>query len=385
MEYLEAFDSIRPYSDSEVNEAIQRFVRHPFFDEIIKRVFPEKNADQFREALTEVNTIKDFQRVMMYPLARRVIDDSSGGISHDGFDKIKQDKSYLFVSNHRDIVLDSTILNVLLFEMDVDSTEVAIGDNLLLNQWVTDFAKLNKNFIVNRNVPPREMYTYSQTLSSYIRHTILDRKTSIWIAQREGRTKDGDDQTQQGLLKMIGLSGDKDFYENYAPLRIAPMAISYEYDPCDVLKAREIASKLAGKAIAKTPEDDLKSMITGITGVKGRVHISIGKILDEKLQEIREIKNRNDQMQALADLIDERVHKSYKLWPNNYIAYDRLYGEQFSDQYTKEEAEKFEAYLRGQAQNFSADFNELKDPLLAMYANPVRNKMKVEERSANES
>jgi hypothetical protein len=156
------------------------------------------------------------------------------------------------------------------------------------------------------------------------------------------------------------------------------MAISYEYDPCDVLKAREVASKLAGKTIEKTPEDDLQSMIAGITGVKGRVHISIGKIVDEKLKEIREIKNKNDQMQALADLIDERVHKSYKLWPNNFIAYDWLYEERFADHYTKEEAEKFEAYLQKQAHSFSANFNELKDPLLAMYANPVRNKMKVE-------
>jgi 1-acyl-sn-glycerol-3-phosphate acyltransferase len=378
MEYLEAFDSIRPYKDSEVNEAVQRLIQHPFFDQVTQKVFPDKSTEKLKEALKEVKTIKDFQQVMMYPTARRVLDNSSDGISHDGFDKINPDKSYLFISNHRDIVLDSTILNVLLFELGVDTTEVAIGNNLLVNQWVTDLAKLNKNFIVNRNIPPREMYSYSQTLSSYIRHTILERKTSIWIAQREGRTKDGDDQTQQGLLKMIGLSGDKDFYENYAPLRIAPMAISYEYDPCDVLKAREIASKLAGKPIEKTPEDDLQSMIAGITGVKGRVHISIGKIVDEKLQEIREIKNKNDQMQALADLIDERVHKSYKLWPNNFIAYDWLYEERFSDHYTKEEAEKFEAYLHKQAQNFSADFHELKDPLLAMYANPVKNKLKVE-------
>ncbi|HET8860999.1 1-acyl-sn-glycerol-3-phosphate acyltransferase [Marivirga sp.] len=378
MEYLEAFDSIRPYKDSEVNEAVQRFIQHPFFDQVTQRVFPDKSADKLKEALIEVKSIEDFQKVMMYPTARRVLDNSSEGISHDGFDKINPDKSYLFISNHRDIVLDSTILNVLLFELGINTTEVAIGNNLLVNQWVTDLAKLNKNFTVNRNIPPREMYSYSQTLSAYIRHTLLERKTSIWIAQREGRTKDGDDQTQQGLLKMIGLSGGKEFYENYAPLRMAPMAISYEYDPCDVLKARELTSKLAGRPVEKTPEDDLQSMIAGITGVKGRVHISIGKVVDEKLQEIREIKNKNDQMQALADLIDQRVHKSYKLWPNNFIAYDWLYNTRFSDHYSKEEAEKFEAYLHKQADRFSANFNDLKDPLLAMYANPVRNKLKVE-------
>ncbi|WKK79509.2 1-acyl-sn-glycerol-3-phosphate acyltransferase [Marivirga arenosa] len=378
MEYLEVFDSIRPYKDSEVNEAVKRFIQHPFFDQVTNRLFPEKSIDELKKSLSEVSSVKDFQKVMMYPTARRVLDSSSEGITNDGFDRINPENAYLFISNHRDIVLDSTILNVLLFELGIDTTEVAIGNNLLVNQWVTDLAKLNKNFIVNRNVAPREMYSYSQTLSSYIRYTILEAKTSIWIAQREGRTKDGDDQTQQGLLKMIGLSGGKDFYENYAPLRIAPMAISYEYDPCDVLKAREIASKLAGQPIEKTPEDDLQSMIAGITGVKGRVHISIGKIVDEKLQEIREIKNKNDQMQALADLIDERIHKNYKLWPNNFIAYDWLFENRFSDYYSKEEAEKFEDYLRNQAKMFSADFDELKGPLLAMYANPVKNKLKVE-------
>jgi hypothetical protein len=378
MEYLKAFDSIKPYNDSEVNEAVLRLIQHPFFDQVTQRVFPEISIGQLKASLTEVKTVKDFQRVMMYPTARKVLDDSSQGISHEGFDKIDPNKSYLFISNHRDIVLDSTILNVLLFELGIATTEVAIGNNLLVNQWVTDLAKLNKNFIVNRNIPPREMYSYSQTLSAYIRHTIVERQTSIWIAQREGRTKDGDDQTQQGLLKMIGLSGGEDFYENYAPLRIAPMAISYEYDPCDVLKAREVVSRLAGKTILKTPEDDLQSMIAGITGVKGRVHISIGKIVAEKLQEISEIKNKNDQMQALADLIDERIHKSYKLWPNNFIAYDWLYEDRFSSHYSQEDAEKFKAYLQNQAQSFSADFNELKDPLLAMYANPLKNKLKVE-------
>ena len=378
MKYSEAFENIRPYHDAEVQAAINRFINHPFFDQIAQRLFPEKSIIELRQRLSSIQSIQEFQSVMMYPAARKVLDSSSDGITFDGFEKLSNDKSYLFISNHRDIVLDSAILNVLLFEHDLGTTEVAIGNNLLVNDWITDFAKLNKNFIVNRNVPPREMYSYSLILSAYIRFTLLEKNTSVWIAQREGRTKDGDDQTQQGLLKMIGLDGGDDFYENYAPLRIAPMAISYEYDPCDVLKAREIQYKMEGKIIEKSPGDDLKSMIAGITGIKGRVHLSIGKIVDEKLREIKTIKNKNDQMQALADLIDERIHKSYKLWPSNFIAYDWLIEERFSDHYTKEEAEKFESYLRNQVQTFSGDFQSLRHPLLAMYANPVKNKLKVD-------
>jgi 1-acyl-sn-glycerol-3-phosphate acyltransferase len=378
MKHSEAFEDIRPYLDSEVPAAIKRFISHPYFREINQKLFPDRSLEELKQQLSQIQSIKEFQAVMMYPTARRVLDNSSEGITHEGFERLSDDKAYLFISNHRDIVLDSAILNVLLFEHKLNTTEVAIGNNLLVNDWVTDFAKLNKNFIVNRNVPPREMYSYSLTLSAYIRHTILEKQTSIWIAQREGRTKDGDDQTQQGLLKMIGLDGGDDFYENYAPLRIAPMAISYEYDPCDVLKAREIQHKLAGKPLIKTPEDDLKSMIAGITGIKGRVHLSIGKIVDEKLRDIKTIKNKNDQMQALADLIDDRIHKNFKLWPCNLIAYDLLIEERFSDHYTQEDVEKFETYLRNQVQTVSGDFKALRDPLLAMYANPVKNRLKVD-------
>lgn len=377
MEYTQAFDSIRPYKDSEVPEAVNRLINHPLFNQVTSYLFPELEMSRLKEELADISSIKEFQSRMMHPTARKVIDTSSDGITHSGFDKLSANTGYLFISNHRDIVLDSAILNVLLFEQGRDTTEVAIGNNLLVNDWVTDLVKLNKNFIVNRNVPPREMYSYSQTLSSYIRYTISEKKTSVWIAQREGRTKDGDDQTQQGLLKMLGLSGEGDFYENYSALRLAPMAISYEYDPCDVLKARELQRKEAGDPITKTPEDDLKSMITGITGVKGRVHLSLGKIVDEKLQEIKTIKNKNDQMQALADLIDDRIHKSYHLWPTNYIAYDMLIEKRFSEKYSKEEEEKFLSYLKKQTEAFKGDYSLLESHLLAMYANPVINKIKV--------
>ncbi len=379
MDYQHAFNNIRPYRDNEVKEAVSRLVNHPFFEQVAKKIFPDRDHDALVNQMASLQTIKDFQSVMMYPTAKMLLNNSAQEISFSGFDKLAKDKSYLFISNHRDIVLDSAILNVLLYEHALGTTEVAIGNNLLVNSWVEDLVKLNKNFIVNRNVPPREMYSYSQTLSAYIRYTITEKNTSVWIAQREGRTKNGDDQTQQGLLKMIGMSGGKDFYNNYAPVRITPMAISYEYDPCDVLKARELHLNLTGQKIEKSPQDDLKSMIAGITGIKGRVHLALGKILDEKLRDIKNIKNKNDQMQALADLIDERIHKNYKLWPTNYMAYDLLHEKRFSGQYTTMEKESFLAYLHKQVGSVDGNYEQLKMPLLAMYANPVVNKLKVAE------
>jgi len=377
MEFQEAFNNIRPYKDSEVNAAVKRLVHHPYFAQVTKQIFPDLDINMLKEELSSIENIKTFQSVMMYPSAKRVLEHSAKEITFSGFDKLTKEQSYLFISNHRDIVLDSTILNVILYEHEIGTTEVAIGDNLLVNEWVEDLVKLNKNFVVNRNVPPREMYAYSQTLSAYIRYTITQKNTSVWIAQREGRTKNGDDRTQQGLLKMIGLSGEKDFYSNYAPMRIAPMAVSYEYDPCDVLKAREIQQKLSGEKLERSASDDLKSMIAGITGIKGRVHLALGKILDEKLEEIKQIKNKNDQMQALADLIDERIHRNYKLWPSNYIAYDLLYKPKFAHKYDETEKKAFMDYLHAQALGIQCDLAQLKEPLLTMYANPVVNKLQV--------
>ncbi|MFQ3215271.1 MAG: 1-acyl-sn-glycerol-3-phosphate acyltransferase [Marivirga sp.] len=377
MDYQEAFNSIRPYHDSEVNSAVNRLIKHPFFDQAVRRIFPDLELERLKKSLASIKSVEAFQSDMMYPTAKRVLKNSAAGVTYEGFDRLSAQKGYLFISNHRDIVLDSAILNVLLYEHELETTEVAIGDNLLVNSWIEDLVKLNKNFVVNRNVPPREMYSYSQILSAYIRYTITEKKTSVWIAQREGRTKDGNDQTQQGLLKMLGLSGEKDFYDNYAPIRLTPMAISYEYDPCDVLKAQEIHQKLTGETVVKSPSEDLKSMIAGITGVKGRVHLSLGKIVDEKLREIKLIKNKNDQMQVLADLIDERIHKNYKLWPTNYIAYDMIHPSKFNEKYTKTEKENFLNYLTNQVKSIKGDFEQLKEPLFTMYANPVVNKLKL--------
>lgn len=374
------FNDIRPYRDHEVPEVLQRLAQNPEFLKLTKYLFPETEAGDLQGRLFHIHTIKDFQMQVMYPAAKRVLEQSADEVTHAGFDKLVKGQSYLFISNHRDIVLDSAILNVLLTETGHDTTEVAIGNNLLISQMVTDLVKLNKNFIVQRNVPPREMYTYSQKLSAYIRETLVERSTSVWIAQREGRTKDGDDRTQQGLLKMLGLSDGDDFYENYRQLHLAPMAISYEFDPCDILKAQELQAKAAGKPLEKTPEDDLKSMVKGITGIKGRVHLALGKIVDEKLRDIQKIKNKNEQMHALATLIDERIHRNYKLWPSNLIAYDRLNEPKFQDQYDQKEEQRFDAYLEQQMSGFVGDHKALQQVLLEMYANPVKNREEVEEK-----
>lgn len=377
------FDHIRPYRDHEALEAINRLVNNPTFDQLVSFLFPNQPVDQFKETFLQVNSIYDFQKRIMHPAARTIINRSCENLSYSGFEKLQADVPYLFISNHRDIILDSAILNVLLMEHGRDTCEVAIGNNLLLNDWIVDLVKLNKNFTVHRNIPAREMYDYSQKLSAYIRHAMFDLGHSVWIAQREGRTKNGDDRTQQGLLKMLGLSGSEDFYENYRALRLAPMAISYEYDPCDVLKAREMQKKMQGKEVVKNAKDDLNSMVQGMTGIKGRVHLKLGKIVDEKLKDIALVKNKNDQMQELADLIDERIHRNYHLWPTNLIAYDQLHKPKFAEHYTKEDTERFEAHLQSQINGFTGELQQLKKLMYEMYAMPVINKLRVKEKDGD--
>lgn len=377
------FEELRPYRDHEVQEAIARLVNDKLFDQLMNYLFPDAPVNELRAQFSSIDTIDTFQRRVMHPAARSVIDRSCDDISYSGFEKLAEDKSYLFISNHRDIILDSAILNVLLMEHGRETCEVAIGNNLLLNQWIVDLVKLNKNFTVHRDISPKELYDYSLRLSSYIRYNIQQRNTSVWIAQREGRTKDGDDRTQQGLLKMLGMSGGSDFYENYSRLRLAPMAISYEYDPCDMLKAQELQRKEMGLSVAKRPQDDLQSMVQGMTGIKGRVHLKLGKIVDEKLKDIALIKNKNEQMQVLADLIDERIHRNYHLWPTNLIAYDKLFGMKYKDHYGLQDVEKFESHIAKQMDGFSGDKNHLLKLIYEMYAMPVINKQRVKERDGD--
>ena len=266
------FNEIRPYRDNEIHQVFEQLMKEDSFIELLKYLFPHIPINDFVNQLLSINSVKEFQIGVVYPYIKEIIKNTTQGVTSEGLDKLDKDKSYIFISNHRDIVLDSAFLNILLHENGHDTTEIAIGDNLLIYPWITQLVKLNKSFVVRRNLPARQMLKSSILMSKYIRYNITERKQSVWIAQREGRSKDGDDRTQTSLLKMINMSGIGDFAENFKEVQIVPLSISYEYDPCDYLKAHEFLLKKENPEYKKSQADDLKHMASGIKGRKGRVH-----------------------------------------------------------------------------------------------------------------
>ena len=374
------FDAIRPYNDSEVVEVIGRLINEEAFIRFAQQLFPGFSKELIVQALSEVKTIKDFQTKFIIRLAQYIIDHTTKGITIEGLDNLDPNESYLFISDHRDIILDSALLNVLLHKNGFDTTEIAIGSNLLIQPWIEDVVKLNKSFVVQRNVSVRQMLMSSKLLSNYIQYSLNSKKSSIWIAQREGRTKDGDDRTQQSLLKMLQMSGGKKFSEHFKNLRIVPVAISYEYEPCDAMKSLEVYLKETDEGYQKTAKDDLRSMIRGMTNEKGRVHFSIGKPISEMLDVIEEMDDSRDKFKALAEVIDYRIHKNFKLWPDNYIAYDIVNNsKEFLDKYTMEEKELFLKHMEKKLSTIEGegDRERLNQIFFEIYANPVRNRLEL--------
>jgi len=370
------FDEIRPFYDEEVNAAINRLLQEEEFLQGMKFLFPDWDEDNFAERLSQLETVKEFQKILMYPAVNAVKDKTIRGITTSGFENKIKEEAYLYISNHRDIILDSALLNILLFEHGLDTCEVAIGSNLLVRRWIEELVRLNRNFIVHRDIPPKLLYPYSLRLSKYIRQDLVEKKMSVWLAQRQGRTKNGRDETQAGLLKMLSISGDADLIRNFSALKIVPMAISYEYEPCDYMKARELyVLKTTGK-YKKGPEDDLKSMLVGLTSYKGRIHMDLGEPILGGLQSIDHSKNKNDQIKELADLIDQKIYSAYKLWPTNYIAHDLL-GEksEFSNHYTPDEKEQFEEHMKSSLLKIEEPSEEVKPLFLKIYAEPVNTKL----------
>ena len=295
-----------------------------------------------------------------------------------GIDRVEKKQPYIFITNHRDIVLDSSFLNMLLFKYGYNTTQVAIGGNLLISPMITNLVRINKSFIVKRNIPPRELYEYSKLLSSYIAHTLSERKESVWIAQREGRSKDGSDKTQYSLLKMLAMSYEGEERDIFMKMNIFPVAVSYEYDPCDMFKAIELFSAANGGPYAKTKEADFQSMITGILGYKGRVEVSFSNPLTDKDFDALNELHSNDFLKGLASIIDNRIYSAYKLWDTNFIAYDLLNGSAvFSDRYTVESKEKFINYLKEKSNKLEEFYpkRDLLNLMLNMYANPIKNKL----------
>lgn len=373
------FDAIRPYNDSEVVEIIGRLITEEAFIRFSQQLFPGFSKEMIVKALSEVKTIKEFQSNFIVRLAQHIIDHTTKGITINGLENLDPKESYLFISDHRDIILDSALLNVMLHNNGFETTEIAIGSNLLIQPWISDLVKLNKSFVVQRNVSVREMLTSSKQLSSYIEYALNTKKSSVWIAQREGRTKDGDDRTQQSLLKMLQMGGGKSsFSEYFKGLRIVPVAISYEYEPCDGMKTIELYKKETDEGFKKTPKDDLRSMIKGMVNEKGRVNFVIGKPISEMLDVIEEMDDCRDKYKALADLIDYRIHKNFKLWPDNYIAYDTINNtKEFKHKYTAEEKDLFIKHMEKKISSEDGDIDRLHQIFLEIYANPVKNRLEL--------
>jgi hypothetical protein len=367
------FEDIRPYRDEEVPEVIGRILRDKSFTNLLRYVYPDENLDPIKERVASVKTIADFQAKVAYPAMRKLVNETTDSITVSGLENIKSDGAHLFISNHRDIILDSAILNIILYEAGLGTFETAIGSNLLEEELVRDLTKMNKNFTVKRNATAREFYENSVNLSKYIHHSICQRDTNVWIAQREGRTKDGMDKTQPGLLKMLSINCEKPLSMCFRELNITPVAISYEYDPCDVLKIPELKALAEEKKYEKQQGEDYNSILTGLTGYKGRIHLSIGKPLNEELNHLVDFTSPNDKLKELGEIIDQRVYGQYKLWPTNHIAFDLLEGISSSSNYTQDQKAAFMTRMEKQLEILGLTAEGDRYFLLNMYANPVKN------------
>ncbi len=382
MERTAEFDDIRPYYDEEVAPTIDRLLKDPEFQRVIRFIMPDIDWEQFETVMKTFTNKHDFQHTIIKETVLKLVGKTSTSINCAGFENITREDAYTYVSNHRDIVLDASLLCSLLSMNGYETTEIAIGDNLLIQPWIRDVVRLNKSFIVKRGVSVRQMLEVSMQLSRYIHYTITQKKQSIWIAQREGRAKNSDDRTQESLLKMLSMGGEnKDFLENIRELNITPLSLSYEYDPCDYLKAKEFQQKRDNPEFKKSPQDDLRNMETGLFGFKGRIHFQIGKPINALLDSIDKNLNKNEQAFAVGELIDKDIYLNYQFYPVNYIAYDRLWGnDQFRSYYTSEDISAVDHYFQQKLDLIDLpdkDLPFLTEKLMEMYAYPVKNYLSV--------
>ena len=373
---MQKFDAIRPFYETEVNEALQSVISHPMMKALMNFTFPEMEDEVWKEQLKKTHSIRDFQCNFIYHSVQKILKNSSDGLTTSGFEHLEKNNSYLFISNHRDILLDTTLLNAALFQNGHLMTASAIGDNLVKKSFIKTLARLNRNFLVLRGLSPREMLQSSKLLSEYMGQLLLHENRSVWIAQREGRTKDGNDETNPGVLKMIGMASDEaDVMQYFKKIKIVPVSISYEYDPTDVLKMPQLLAEANNEVYVKSKNEDFNTIMSGVMGQKKRIHLHIGKVLDTEIDRIiTENDSSNKQIQALAQEIDDAILSNYKLWPTNFIAYDIVNkSNAFSHLYTESEKSLFERRLE---MRIGTDNPVALDGFLAMYANPVVNKLK---------
>lgn len=379
MKIPQEFDTIRPWEPEDLPEVFDRLLANDQFKQVLAYLYPQVPLEMIAQKLKACKTNLDFQLAFAYDFVLGILKKATTGCEMD-CSSLDNTRNYTFISNHRDIVLDSAILDVMLIENKFKTTcEIAIGDNLLSLPWVKDLVRVNKAFIVERTLSMRQMLMSSKRLSDYMHFAIKEKNENIWIAQREGRAKDSNDRTQKSILQMMSMGGEGSIIERLKQLHLVPLSISYEYDPCDFLKAKEFQQKRDYAEWKKGPTDDLVSMQTGIFGYKGHVHYHAAPCLDEYLDSLDPDMPKQDIYNKVAAYIDQQIHRNYRLYPGNYVALDMLEEtEAYTDQYTAEDKAKFEKYIQGQLAKIdlpNKDEAYLKERLLTMYANPVRNNL----------
>ena len=374
---LSEFDPIRPFEPEELPEVFERLLNNEQFRKVIAFIMPEMSFDVFATRMRECKTGLEFQHTFCYGFLEKLLSKASKSCDID-ISAIGNQGRFTFISNHRDIVLDSAFLDKLLIDASFTTTcEIAIGDNLLSLPWIKDLVRVNKSFIVERNLPMRQMLAASRRLSEYMHYAVNVKHENVWIAQREGRAKDSDDRTQEAVLKMMAMGGTGSAVERLIQLHIVPLTISYEFDPCDYLKAQEFQLKRDVQGWKKSPQDDLVSMQTGIFGYKGRIHYQCAPCLDNYLTKLDPVLPKTELYTSIAAFIDRQIHRNYRLYPCNYVALDLLRGSTaYRSAYTDVDQTAFEQYISGQLAKIeleNKDESYLRERLLTMYANPAIN------------
>lgn len=378
----EEFQDIAPYDDTQFHEKMRSLVKEPGFEHAVRYVMPDVDYPEFCRELIEVPSQDHFQRSVMGKFLEFLAARTTSGISFDGIENYDASRSYTFITNHRDIVLDASFLNLCFIRRGMPVTQVAIGNNLLIYEWISDLVKLNRSFIVKRDVKMIDALNAARQLSAYIHYTIAKRHESVWIAQREGRAKDSNDLTQESLIKMLALAGDGGVKEHLMEVNLMPVSISYEYDPNDYLKATEFLMRRRDPDFHKSKRDDLLSMETGLLSPKGHIHFHLGKCINEDLATFAD-NQRGPVLRHVCGIIDKEIHLGYHIFPGNYIAYDEYNNStRFADRYTASDVARFDEYI-----NLQLDKVEIPDvspeerafmrrTILMMYANPLVNQLR---------
>lgn len=372
------FDDIRPFLPEELPEVFDRLIKDESFQNVIKTIHPDVPVEKIAELIRSCKSNYEFQLKLIYPILEKLLSKASTGMTSD-YTNINKCNGFTFVSNHRDIVLDSALLDVTLINNGYDTVEIAIGDNLLVFPWIKDLVRVNRSFIVQRALTMRQMLMASAKMSRYMHYVIKDKQSNLWIAQREGRAKDSNDLTQESVIKMMAMGGEsKDVIENLKEMNIVPLAISYEYDPCDYLKAEEFQNKRDIEGFKKSQQDDLDNMRIGIFGYKGHIHYHAAPCINDWLDRIDPNTPKTDLFRIIAEHIDQEIHKNYRLYPCNKAALSLL-DDKYINISSDEERAVFEKYLESKMKQITLknpDYDFLRNRLLTMYAYPALNQIK---------